>query len=269
MADTWQSCVIGTTHVSAAARAGFGNFLDAASSASRGVLLTDGTSWIWDVLRENERSRNWDIWPVVPDVAGYVRETTDFGMLGAGWRRLRRTSPLSFCQLSLRVLPNLHGVLRRDFSTFLNLMLEIEVANYRWIEPKVVFLHAQIVDLLLALDHGAALKRAIDCLRVGFKAEPGLATNNLGNLLSRLRIWELDVPYLLTPLHPCGYGMRPTQRLCEEKLRAFKGRVIATLDTPLDTSVAAYWRTQETASAVYDVAEPQVAEWRYWRALRG
>lgn len=50
------------------------------------------------------------------------------------------------------------------------------------------FLHPQIVDLLLAMDYGAALTRAIDCIRDGFGAEPGLAANNLGTLLSRMRI---------------------------------------------------------------------------------
>lgn len=70
-------------------------------------------------------------------------------------------------------------------------------------------------------------------------------------------------------MHPHGYGMRPTQRLCEEELRAFKGRVIATLDTPLDTNIGVYWRIQGTPGAVYDVAEPQLAEWQSWQAQHG
>src|SRR5262245_54800829 len=153
MTDELRPCVIGTTRVASGARAGFGAFLD---GAGRGALLTEGGTWVWEVLGVNGRRQRWDIWALVPHVAGYVREATDYGLAGAGWRRLRRMSPLARVRLCWQGLRNFRGVLRRDFPTLLDLLLELEMANFRRARPPVVFLHAQVTDLLLALDHGAA-----------------------------------------------------------------------------------------------------------------
>jgi hypothetical protein len=256
--------LIGTARVASEARPGFGSFLDQAESPGRGALVSDGSTWVWDALRANKRWKSWDICALVPNVAVYVREATDYGMFGAGWRRLRRMSPLSWLRLGFRGLFNARGVLRRDFPTLLTLLLELEMANFRGYRPQVVFLHPQITDLLLAMDHGKALEKAIRRIGRGFGAEPGLATNNLGTLLPRLESWGLEVPYVLTGIHPRGYGMRPSREKCEEHLSRYRGKVVATLDTPVNESVAAYWQRTKVAGAIYDAGTPKIEEWRQW-----
>jgi hypothetical protein len=266
MANESPHSLLGTMRVHLAARHSFGNFLDIAAGQGRNTLLTEGGAWVWETLQRNGRQQNWDIWALVPHVAGYVREATDYGMFGAGWRRLRRMNVTSWGRLCIKGLHNFGGVLRRDFPTLLTLLLEMEMGSFRHVDPPVVFLHAQITDLLLAMDHGAALQRAIERIRRGFRALPGLATNNLGTLLPRLRSWGLEVPYVLTPVHPRGYGMRPSRQMCEENLRSFGGRVVATVETSLEPSIAAYWRAQNVASAVYDVPGPDPGQWKLWQA---
>jgi hypothetical protein len=256
--------LIGTSRITPDARAGFGAFLDQAGAGGRGAILSDSSTWLWDALRDNKRWKSWEVCALVPNVSVYVREATDYGMFGAGWRRLRRMSPLSWIRLGFRGLFNARGVLRRDFPTLLTLLLELEMANFRGYRPKVVFLHPQITDLLLAMDHGKAMEKAIRRIRRGFGAEPGLATNNLGTLLPRLEAWGLEAPYVLTGVHPRGYGMRPSRETCEDCLSRYKGKVVATLDTPLNDSVAGYWQDQGVASAVYEAAEPKAEEWQKW-----
>jgi hypothetical protein len=268
MTDNLPLSVVGTTRVAREARAGFGEFLDGAGARNRGTLLTEGGSWVWEALQADGRRDRWDVWALVPHVGGYVREVTDYGVLGAGWRRLRQINPLSGGRLFVQGLLNARRVLRRDFPTLLTLLLELEMANFRKVRPPVVFLHPQMTDLLLAMDHGAALQRAVARIRRGFGAGPGLATYNLGTLLPRLQSWGLEVPYLLASLHPRGYGMRPNREACEAGLRAFRGRLIATCETDLDDDIAAYWRAQGVAGSVYDVPEPAVAEWRLWQTWR-
>jgi hypothetical protein len=243
-----------------------GDFLDEVAAQRRGVLLTEGGSWVWEILGRANRRREWDICALVPNVAGYVREATDYGMFGAGWRRLRRMNPLSWFRLFIQGLRHARGILRRDFPTLLTLLLELEMANFRKVRPALVVLHPQMTDLLLAMDHGAALEKAVRQIRRGFGAEPGLATYNAGTLLPRLRQWDIEVPYLLTAGHPRGYGMRPGQQVCEEAFGAFGGQIIATLDTEFDAGVAAYWQARGIKSAVYDVPQPSVQEWRAWES---
>jgi hypothetical protein len=259
------ACVVGTTQVAAASRPRFGAFLDA---VGRGTLLTEGSTWVWETLREGDRRARWDVWALVPHVAGYVREVTDYGLFGAGWRRLRRINPLSGGRMFIQGLRNAPGVLRRDFPTLLALLLELEMANFRKARPKVVFLHPQMTDLLLAMGHGAALKTTVERIRRGFGAAAGLATYNAGTLLPRLAEGGVDAEILLTALHPQGYGMRPDQEACETGLKAYRGRVIATSETGLTEEVSSYWKDRGVASVAYDVAEPDPAEWRVWQEWR-
>jgi hypothetical protein len=254
--------LLGTGRVSAEGRQGFCEILDGAGTRERGTLLTEGGAWVWDALKDKDRGRNWEVFALVPHVAGYVREATDYGMFGAGWRRLRRMGPLSWLRLGFRGLFNVRGVLRKDFPTLLVLLLELEMANFRRARPRVVFLHPQITDLLLAMDHGKALERAVQRIRRGFGAEPGLATYNAGTLLARLQAWGIELPYLLTSAHPRGYGMRPGRSECEEQFRSYQGHVVAYPETALTEEVAAYWRGQGVAGGVYDVARPRIDDWQ-------
>src|SRR5207245_1295723 len=102
--------VLGTTRLRSAARPGFGDFLDAAAGQGRNTLLTEGGTWFWEIMRANGRRQRWDVWGVIPHVAGYVREATDYGMLGAGWHRLRQMHPLCWAPLCIRGLRHLRGV---------------------------------------------------------------------------------------------------------------------------------------------------------------
>src|SRR5262249_44934289 len=149
MTTSLPPCLIGTTRVAAGARSGFGKFLDEARAGGHGTLLTEGGAWVWEALRAEGRQADWDVWALIPHVAGYGREATDYGMVGAGWRRLRRMGPAAWFRLGLQGMLNAGGVLRRDFPTLLSLLLELERANFRRVRPPVVFLHAQITDLLL------------------------------------------------------------------------------------------------------------------------
>jgi hypothetical protein len=114
------------------------------------------------------------------------------------------------------------------------------------------------------MDHGKAMERAVRKIRRGFGAEPGLATNNAGVLLPKLREWGVEVPYLLTSIHPRGYGMRPTQAACAKAFRDFSGKIVASLDVEFSDNIAANWRDQSVHSAVYDESAPNLKQWRQW-----
>lgn len=257
-------CMVGTTRVRPANRAAFGAFLDAAWDG-RGMLLTEGSSWVWDVLRSGDRLQRWEVCALVPHVAGYVREATDHGLFGAAVRRVRRIPFFAGLRLGVQGLFNVRGVLRRDFTTLLRLLLAMETASFRRVRPPVVFLHPQMTDLLLALDNGRAVGAALAQIRRG-GAVPGLATNNLGHLLPRLQAWGIDVPCVLAPMHPDGYGMRPDRPACEAALETFSGQLVTTVESPCDDRVAAYWQARRVTAAVYDVPEPNLEEWQACRS---
>lgn len=204
-----------------------------------------------EVLRALRKARrtlpNLQVYPIIPNVIGYVREATDYGLIGAARRRVRQLALVDLLRVGLRAALNARGVLRREFNTLMAILFEVEMASFQTLRPRVVFLHAQITDLALALDNRALFELYLRVMRRRFGAEPGLATNNLGWLLPKLRDWRLEAPFLLTPVNPEGFLMKPSKAVCEAFLRSSSPRVIA--------------------DSVDAIASPDENTWGYLRGL--
>jgi hypothetical protein len=167
------------------------------------------------------------VYPIIPNVIGYVREATDYGLVGAARRRVQQMAILDLLKIGIRGALKAPGVLKRDFNTLMSILFEVELASFKSFEPPVVFLHPQITDLALAFGNRRLFELFVRVMRTRFKTEPGLATNNLGWLLPKLKEWDLTVPYLLTPFNPTGFLMKPSQAECETLLASIPSAVIA------------------------------------------
>jgi hypothetical protein len=167
------------------------------------------------------------VYPIIPNVIGYVREATDYGLVGAARRRIRQMAIVDLLKIGIRSSLSAPRVLKRDFNTLMAILFEVELASFKSLKPRVVFLHPQITDLALAFDNRALLELYLKTMRARFGAEPGLATNNLGWLLPKLKEWRLTVPFLLTPFNPSGFLMKPSQAECESILRTASSMLIA------------------------------------------
>lgn len=184
-----------------------------------------------DVLTALEKVRQTfpalQVYPIIPNVIGYVREATDYGLVGAARRRIQQMTLVDLVRVGVRATLNLPGVLKHDFNTLMAMLYEVELASFRSLKPRIVFLHPQITDLALAFGNRALFELYLKVMRKRFGAEPGLATNNLGWLLPKLEEWQLKAPFLLTPFNPDGFMMKPSKATCEALLRSASQRVIA------------------------------------------
>lgn len=184
-----------------------------------------------DVLAALKKTRQnftaLQVYPIIPNVIGYVREATDYGLVGAARRRVAQMAIVDLLKIGMRGALNAPGVLRRDFNTLMNVLFEVELASFKPFEPRVVFLHPQITDLALAFGNRSLFELYVQVMRRRFKAEPGLATNNLGWLVPKLKQWDLSIPFLLTPFNPRGFLMKPSQADCETLLASTSSMVIA------------------------------------------
>ena len=151
------------------------------------------------------------VYPIIPNVIGYVREATDYGLVGAARRRVQQMALVDLLKIGVRGALNAPGVLKRDFNTLMNILFEVELASFKSLQPRVVFLHPQITDLALAFGNRPLFELYVRVMRKRFQAEPGLATNNLGWLLPKLKEWNLTIPFLLTPFNPGGFLMKPSR----------------------------------------------------------
>src|SRR5262249_54254914 len=84
------------------------------------------------------------VYPVIPNVLGYVRDATDHGMVGAGIKHLRKLSVADLLGIAVRGVTSLSRVAARDFPTLLSLLIEVEMAAFRRFRPSLVLLHTQM-----------------------------------------------------------------------------------------------------------------------------
>jgi hypothetical protein len=167
------------------------------------------------------------VYPIIPNVIGYVREATDYGLVGAARRRVQQMALVDLLKIGVRGALKAPGVLKRDFNTLMSILFEVELASFKPLQPRVVFLHPQITDLALAFGNRRLFELYVRVMRRRFHTEPGLATNNLGRLLPKLEEWNLEIPFLLTPFNPGGFLMKPSKADCESLRAATSSVVIA------------------------------------------
>jgi len=109
----------------------------------------------------------------------------------------------------------------------MSILFEVELASFKSLDPRVVFLHPQITDLALAFGNRPLFELYVKVMRKRFQAEPGLATNNLGWLLPKLKEWNLTVPFVITPFNSSGFLMKPSRADCEALAASLSSAIIA------------------------------------------
>jgi hypothetical protein len=202
-------------------------FNEAAAAGVEAVATLNHLDVLAALKQARETFPALQVYPIIPNVIGYVREATDYGLVGAGRRRIQQMALLDLVRIGVGAALRAPSVLKRDFNTLMAILFEVELASFRSLKPRTVFLHPQITDLALAFGNRPLFELYLRVMRNRFGAEPGLATNNLGWLLPRLQEWRLQVPFLLTPFNPAGFLMKPSKPACEALLRSASLHVIA------------------------------------------
>jgi hypothetical protein len=177
-------------------------------------------------LVELRQEFDFEVYPVVPNAPAYVRDLADLGMMGAALKRLRRLPLAAWLRLAAYGLANVRGVLAQDFGTMLGVMIQMELPIFSPFRPGVVFLHAQMTDLMLACGNAAGF-RAFGSLVRGYGAEPGLETRNFGHLVPWLDKWRMNIPVIMATFNPQGFQMRPSREMCERFLKQTNRIVVA------------------------------------------
>jgi hypothetical protein len=178
-------------------------FLRTAREEGCGGLMTLGDERVVRALKLMRSSdpSGFQVLPIIPNVPGYVREATEYGLPGAGLRRLTRAGPGAFLRAALTGLLRAPRVLRRDFAALLAVLCEIEMGEFHQFGPPAVFLHHQMTDMALCFGRRALFEEFCGAMRSRFKTEPGLVTSNFALLARRLTEWDIDVSLIAAPLN--------------------------------------------------------------------
>jgi len=185
------------------------------------IIFTTANSDVLSILKKGK----FKIIPIIPDASQYVRDMNKYGIVGMGIRKVLRLGPIKLFKLGLFGLPKAHKVLKKDFRRLLEMLLYVELLDFKRYKPKFVFLHPQITDLALANENKDLLESFTKLVRKS-GSEPGLASRNIGHLLKRLNTWNLNVNYVLAPVNKKGFMMFPSKKVCEELIKGSKNLVI-------------------------------------------
>jgi len=146
---------------------------------------------------------------VLPDLAQLLRDVADRGAPRAAGSRLAAGGVSACWRLARTGLRHVSDLVRQDFRGIIPVLIDLERGRAGRATPDGVAVAAPLTDLLLASGYAACLAHLVSFLRrSGTRA--GFETHNLGHLLVRLASWNVVPDFVIGPLNPRGFRMKPT-----------------------------------------------------------
>jgi len=167
-------------------------------------------------------------YPLVPYGMAYVRRSNLTGLPGLG---------LEILKSSLRRLGRLGWILkagvRLDPSVVLALMLEHDLKPFLDVIPRgrtrAVFIHEVLTEVLIAHDALHVFREFTGFFKEALGVPVGIETRNICKLLHFAERYDIEVPYVMTPLNKLGYQMAPSRTEAEKCIEELStnSRIIA------------------------------------------
>jgi len=111
------------------------------------------------------------------------------------------------------------AVITKNAVKIMQMLIDTEMRMFKGLDIKVVFLQNIITDLLLGYDVKEVFAEYCDYIRRKYKALPGLITQNLPYLKSKLQEWEIKEVVICSSINKIGYLMSPDRESYEHALK--------------------------------------------------
>lgn len=164
---------------------------------------------------------------VLPDMPQLLREAADHGALRMALTRLAAGGIGAWARLAVTALRHLRSLATQDFRGIVPVLIEFERAGLGAAALHGVALAAPLTDLLLAAGHRDCLAHVVTFLRRQVGTRAGFETLNLGHLLPRLATWGVAPDFVIGPLNPRGFRMKPSAAAVLEAVRGSRTPVLA------------------------------------------
>ncbi len=164
---------------------------------------------------------------IVPNMASFIRDVTEYGNLGALKIRLLKLSLNDICVLIWWNKFNFLRLMRKEFHMGIFLLIQLEIIKVLKYKPSMIVLSDQICDLTTALNNSYVIKNFIS-LSKKLSIPFGLMTNNLPSTFKKLSSWKISPENIFTPINSYGYEMNPTKKEVENYLKFIeKNKIVA------------------------------------------
>ena len=181
----------------------------------------DRISGICDHIRANEEKyRDFKIYPCMPYAHKYANAVTDLGIIGA----LKEYLPGNIFST---VTKGGIAYARKDFIAMMELLIDAEMKMFRGIDTPVIFIQNVLTDLILGLGMKDVFAEYHSYIRKKYNAEPGYITMNLPLLLDTLESVGIRNPIICSSINKIGFRMSGGKALYEKTLIQGEFRPIA------------------------------------------
>lgn len=169
-----------------------------------------------------------ELWPILPYAAGYVRLANEKGIIGLV---NEITSHLSSLGKVKALTEGGISALTMDPMHILNSYVNLELSRMRELTSlniKAVLLHEVVTDLGVAFQSRALFDSYIHNLREKYDIVPGFVTRNLVKFTEFFQQTglSLDGLVIMTPFNRIGFQMNPSKLSCETCLSELEGSIV-------------------------------------------
>ena len=186
----------------------------------RAIMLNSNekASAITDYFRQN-KSKFQDVswYPSIPNPHKYANMVAEKGIFGTLNDVILKNSG------AIGALKMLGGgamaAMSKDGIKLLQLLIDAEVAMFKDLDVKVIFLQNVITDLMLGYNVKDVFQGYCDHIRKKYKAIPGFITVNLPYLTNKLKVWGIEDVVICSSINKIGFSMNPSLDAYLEVLR--------------------------------------------------
>jgi hypothetical protein len=156
----------------------------------------------------------------MPYAHKYANAVTELGIVGS----IKEYVPGNIFSFAIK---GGMGILNKDFSKLMELLIDAEMKMFRGVKTPVIFLQNVLVDLILGLGMYEVFAQYHDYIKKKFDAEPGYITMNMPRLLDALESVGISNPIICSSINKIGFRMSGGIELYEKYLNEKTFRPIA------------------------------------------
>lgn len=209
------------------------------STHERSVLVTE------EILRDRRLSQDLGIYLLVPYVAKYIKQANEKGLVNIIKDALGGTTMQEKFSMFFR---GGMGLITKDVSKMLTAMIDFEVAPYRNLNLRAIFLHDVLTDLVLGWDVPEIFELFSEHIRKKYKTTPAFCTKNLPRLMQALERTNIENPLIMASINKLGYQVSPSREAFEEALRQYRLELLA-----MSTLAAGYLKPPEAYEYLFSL----------------
>lgn len=168
----------------------------------------DRAKYICNYFRENRSTYDHVNWyPSIPYPHKYANLVAEKGILPAVNEVLFRDNT-AMGVIGMMAKGGM-AVLGKDAIKLMQMLIDVEMKMFKGLNVKVVFLQNIITDLILGYGVKEVFAEYCEHIRKKYKATPGLITQNLPYLITKLREWDIKEVVICSSFNKIGYLMSP------------------------------------------------------------